>query len=189
MNKQELRQLYKSKRTGIQDRERLRMDDLQLLQFQQFDYASIQNLLSFWPMAKQAEPNTHLFSAYLRHMIPDLQISYPMIQTNQSEMTAIAVSEETLYHTNSWGITEPREGTVLHPESIDLIFVPMLVCDKKGYRVGYGKGYYDRYLAQCREDIVKIGFSYFDPIEEISDTDHFDVPLTYCITPRQTYEF
>lgn len=189
MNKQALRQLYKTKRTGIDDRERLRLDDLLLLQFQQFDYASVQVVLSYWPMARQAEPNTHLFSAYLRHMVPGLQMSYPLIQPSQPEMTAIAVSEETVYHTNSWGITEPKEGTVLTPENIDLVFVPMLVCDKNGYRVGYGKGYYDRYLAQCRENIVKIGFSYFDPIEEISDTGHFDVPLTYCITPRQTYEF
>ncbi len=189
MNKQELRQLYRTKRNGIEDRDRLRMDDLLLLQFQQLDYASIRTVLTYWPMAKQAEPNTHLFSGYLRHMIPDLQMAYPLIQTTGFDMSAIAVTEDTVYHTNTWGITEPKEGSVLPPENIDLVLVPMLVCDTQGYRVGYGKGYYDRYLAQCREDIVKIGFSYFDPIDEISDTGHFDVPLTYCITPRQTYEF
>jgi 5-formyltetrahydrofolate cyclo-ligase len=65
----------------------------------------------------------------------------------------------------------------------------MLICDTKGYRVGYGKGFYDRYLAHCRKDVVKIGFSYFDPVEKITDTDQFDVPLTYCITPQHIYEF
>jgi 5-formyltetrahydrofolate cyclo-ligase len=55
--------------------------------------------------------------------------------------------------------------------------------------VGYGKGCYDRFLALCRPDIIKIGFSYFEPINEISDTDKFDIPLNYCITPERIYEF
>ena len=104
-------------------------------------------------------------------------------------MTAVAIHEDTVYQTNQWGITEPKEGRVLEPQQIDLVFVPLLVCDKDGYRVGYGKGFYDRYLPNCREDIVKIGFSYFEPIEKITDTDQFDVPLTYCITPQHIYEF
>lgn len=189
MNKETLRQIYKTKRAALDPHQRLRMDDLLLLQFQQFDYSDIQTVLSYWPLPGQAEPNTHLFSGYLRHMLPNLVLAYPVVNTSTYEMTAIAINEHTIYQTNALGITEPKEGEVLQPAAIDLVLVPLLACDTKGYRVGYGKGYYDRYLSLCREDIVKIGLSYFDPIEEISDTGHFDVPLTYCITPQQTYEF
>lgn len=189
MNKQALRQLYKTKRTELPDRDRLRFDDLMLIQFQQFDFSGVQTVLSYWPIAGQAEPTTHIFSAYLRHMVPGLVLSYPVTETATGIMTALAIHEDTVYHTNTWGITEPKEGMVLDPQEIDLVLVPMLVCDQKGYRVGYGKGYYDRYLANCREDIVKIGLSYFEPIDQITDTGHFDVPLSYCITPQHCYEF
>ena len=104
-------------------------------------------------------------------------------------MTAHLIDEDTVYTVNNWGITEPPAIAPLQPTDIDLIFVPMLICDVQGYRVGYGKGFYDRYLPQCRTDAVTIGFSYFDPIPLITDTHEFDVPLNYCITPNEVYEF
>ena len=189
MNKQVLRALYKEKRVALDTKQRLVFDDLLLLQFQQFNYEAIQTVLSYWPISAMAEPNTHLFTGYLRHLVPGLLTAYPVANQQTNEFTALAVHENTIYQTNQWGITEPKEGAVVAPESIDLVLVPMLICDTSGYRVGYGKGFYDRYLAHCRKDIVKIGFSYFDPVEKINDTDQFDVPLTYCITPQRIYEF
>ena len=72
---------------------------------------------------------------------------------------------------------------------INMIFVPLLSFDKNGYRVGYGKGFYDRYLSQCRGDCLKIGFSYFEPLDAIDDTNEFDVPLNLCVTPTTVYVF
>lgn len=189
MIKNTLREEYLRKRKSIEPKERFRMDDLLLLQFQQFNYETVHTLFTFWPIENTAEPNTHLFTGYLRHMVPDLHIAYPVTNTLTHEMNAISIHEETIYRTNAWGITEPKEGSVIPPEQVDLVLVPMLVCDKNGFRVGYGKGFYDRYLSKCRKDIVKIGFSYFDPVEKITDTDQFDVPLSLCITPQHIYEF
>lgn len=189
MYKQELRELYKAKRKALSDKERLRLDDLILLRFQQFDYSDIQTLLSYWPVARMAEPNTLPFSGYLRHLIPGLRVAYPITNTVTNEMKAVAITEETIYHTSPLGLTEPKEGEELAGSEIDLVLVPMLACDMDGFRVGYGKGYYDRFLAKCRENIVKIGFSYFEPVHQITDRNQFDVPLTYCITPWQIYEF
>lgn len=189
MTKEALRKIYKAKRKELDGHDRLRMDDLMLIQFQQFDFSSIHTLLTYWPMHAQAEPNTHLFSGYLRHMVPGLRIAYPVADQEACTMTAHLIHEETVYKVNQWGIREPSATSPLPPSDIDLIFVPMLVCDVNGYRVGYGKGFYDRYLQQCRTDVVAIGFSYFDPIPLISDTHEFDVPLNYCITPNEVYEF
>jgi 5-formyltetrahydrofolate cyclo-ligase len=189
MTKETLREQYKSKRLHLDTRERLRFDDLMLLQFQQFDYGDIGTLLTYWPMPGMAEPNTHLYSGYLRHMIPGLTIAYPKSDKRLLTIQALAIDEDTVYHTNEWGITEPKQGVPVQPEQVDLVFVPMLACDRQGHRIGYGKGFYDRYLAGCRHDIVKIGFSYFEPVDRIIDTHQFDVPLTYCITPHETYEF
>lgn len=138
-------------------------------------------------MATMCEPNTHLFSGYLRHMIPGLTIAYPRI-TSREDMEAVIIHEDTVYDTNTWGITEPRGEQILPASAIDLVFAPLLVFDQKGYRLGYGKGYYDRFLSNCTDAAI-IGFSYFEPIREIADTHEFDLPLTIGITPDKLYEF
>ncbi len=189
MTKNQLRVLYKNKRNAISDTEKLKFDDLILIQFQQFDFSQIQTLFSYWPMESHSEPNVDLMVRYLRVLVSGIQIAYPVIDNSDYSMKAILTTEETDFKTNKWGMEEPIGETFIKPDQVDLIFVPLLAFDKKGYRVGFGKGYYDRYLANCSEETVKIGFSYFEPIEQISDTNQFDVPLNYCITPQFTYEF
>lgn len=189
MLKTNLRKIYKEKRLSISTKEKLRLDDLLLLQFQQFNFSKLQILLTYWPMAKANEPNTQLFTAYLRHTIPNLQIAYPVIDVATKTMQAILINEHTIYEANTYGIYEPKQGDVVNITDIDLVFAPLLICDKFGYRVGFGKGYYDKFLADCREDAIIIGFNYFDPIDKIEDTNQFDVPLNYCITSQKIYEF
>jgi 5-formyltetrahydrofolate cyclo-ligase len=67
--------------------------------------------------------------------------------------------------------------------------VPLVIVDSGGNRIGYGKGFYDRYLSSCRTETVKIGFSFFEPVGLIKDINQFDVPLNLCITPLRIYEF
>lgn len=189
MTKEQLRQVYRQKRQEIHAHRKLQLDDLLLIRFQQLAFEHISVLMTYWPMANQAEPNTHLFTGYLRHMIPGLHITYPVADFSASTMHATLINEDTVYHTNIYGITEPANGEPVDQELIDIVFVPMLICDEQGYRVGYGKGFYDRFLAGCREDVLKIGFSYFEPVKNIDDTQSFDVPLNYCITPETIYEF
>ncbi len=189
MTKRTLRQLYKSKRNEIADKDRLKWDDLMLIQFQKMDLSFIHTVLSYWPLENQVEPNTRLFTGYLRHMFPNIVLCYPVTDMATIQMKALVVNENTLYTKNALGIIEPDEGELMQPEKVDLVLVPLLAYDINGFRVGYGKGYYDRYLASCSENCLKIGFSYFDPIDQITDTDQFDVPLSSCITPYRTYEF
>ena len=189
MTKEQLRKIYKQKRLAITEKEQVKLDDLLLIQFQQLPLDDVLLLFSYLPIAEKAEPQTELFIQYLYFRIPGLQVAYPVSDLTGNSMQAILVHDDTVYHTNRLGITEPTEGEVADPELIDLVFVPLLVADRQGNRVGYGKGFYDRYLKQCREDAVKIGFSYFDPVDKIDDTQPFDVPLNYCITPERIYEF
>jgi 5-formyltetrahydrofolate cyclo-ligase len=189
MTKNELRNIYKQKRLGISSKEKLKLDDLLLLQLQTFNFDGIETLLTFWPLANMAEPNTHLYSGYLRHVVENLKIAYPVSNFITNTMSAKLIDEETVYTTNSYGITEPKAGQIINPIDIDLIFVPLLACDKQGFRVGYGKGFYDRFLNQCKDDVVLMGFSYFEPVDLITDTNEFDIPLNFCITPNDVYEF
>jgi len=189
MTKQELRKQFKTARQQFSARERLVMDDLMLIQFQRLAFEDWKTVMSYVPMEQKGEPNVSLFEAYLEHFIPHIQFAYPVSDLSANTITAHIVTEDTLFQKNEWGIEEPLNEPVLDPLAIDLVFVPMLVCDQKGYRVGYGKGFYDRFLPLCRPDTVKIGFSYFEPVTAITDTHEFDVPLNFCITPKDIYEF
>jgi 5-formyltetrahydrofolate cyclo-ligase len=189
MNKNELRALYKQKRAEIAPNEKLLLDDLLLIKFQQLYFSQVAVLLTYWPSAKHGEPNTHLFSGYLIHMIPGLETAYPVINNKTGTFDAVLSTEDTVYSTNTYGIKEPLFGEIIPPTSIDLVFVPLLICDKFGNRVGYGKGFYDKYLATCRDDVIKVGFNYFAPADKIDDTHLFDIPLNYLVTTDNIYEF
>ena len=189
MNKQQLRNIYKQKRIQLSTKEKFKLDDLLLLQLQKINVSKVQTLVSYWPMPHMNEPNTIPLTNYLRHMIPGLQIAYPLININDASMKAILINEETIYHSNQFGINEPVGKEEIYSMDIDLVFVPLLAFDVNGNRVGYGKGFYDKYLMNCNDEIIKIGFSYFEAEELIDDANEFDVPLSYCITPDCIYEF
>jgi len=190
MNKSELRKYYQQKRLSIPVSERSRLDDLLLIRFQQLDLPeNIQTVLSFWPIAERNEVNTFLLTDFMFFRIPELTLAYPVTDFTNNSMRAIAVDDDTDYIVNEYGIGEPQYGKEILPEEIDLVIVPLLAFDQAGYRLGYGKGIYDRYLAKCSAGSFLLGLSYFGPVPEITGKDEFDIPLTACITPDQTYEF
>jgi 5-formyltetrahydrofolate cyclo-ligase len=118
-----------------------------------------------------------------------MQLCYPKMDTKEPNMDAVACHADTIFEANAINILEPLETRIVDPQEIDLVLVPVLACDTNGNRVGYGKGYYDRYLSRCREDCIKVGISYFEPVDTIDDADGYDVPLNFCITPQQAYVF
>ena len=81
------------------------------------------------------------------------------------------------------------DGIKIPTSKIEVVFVPLLAFDKKGNRVGYGKGFYDRFLSECNPETIKIGLSFFEPEELIEDVFENDVKLDYCVTPDEVYQF
>ncbi len=82
------------------------------------------------------------------------------------------------------GIKEPI-GKEINPQEIDMIVVPAVAYDKQGYRIGYGKGYYDRFLPKIRNTSLKLGFAYdFQILEKIPHQPH-DYKVDVVITPTQ----
>ena len=74
----------------------------------------------------------------------------------------------------------------MHPSEVDVVLVPGLAFDEGGHRVGYGRGFYDRFLALCRPDCLKVGLSYFEPISQITDIHAGDIRLDLLITPERS---
>ncbi len=189
MDKKTARSIYRQKRMALAERDRIRMDDLILIQFQTLQLPVLEQMLSYQPMPLQHEPATDLCTRYLQFQHPALQVAYPRTNTQTWQMTAISTDEESEFGIGEYGLYEPVSGEIVDPESIDLVLVPLLIMDRKGFRVGFGKGCYDKFLSTCRPDCIKIGLSYFEPIEIINDRDEFDVPLDFGITPDQVYVF
>lgn len=147
-----------------------------------------------WLMSYKASAARHEISMpYLEDALTEytsgFQFCYPRTRIADLSMEAIADDAHVTWAPSAFGILEPTDGNVVPPEEISLILVPLLCFDMRGYRVGYGKGFYDRYLKRCSPDAVTIGFSWFGPVKAIEDIDANDVPLKYCITPDQLYVF
>jgi len=105
------------------------------------------------------------------------------------EMTHYLLTDSTKFQKNEYNIFEPVDGLEVPTSKIDVVFVPLLAYDVKGNRVGYGKGFYDNFLSKCREDVIKIGLSFFEPEEHIDDVSKTDIRLDYCVTPMTVYNF
>lgn len=189
MLKAEARKIYLDKRMALTDTERAKADDLLLIQFQQLSLPYLHYVLAYWPMEKNKEVNTHIMADYLAFRHPGATLAYPRTDFDNTAMEAIAVTDETEFVQNRYNIYEPLGGETISPDLIDLVLVPQLICDRAGFRAGYGKGFYDRFLSRCSSTCIKIGFSYFEPVDQLDDRHEFDIPLNYCVTPQRIYVF
>ena len=189
MLKSEARKIYRQKRAAITAREQRIWDDLPLIRFQQLSLPPLHTVFSYAAIESRKEIGTDAIVGYLEFSNPGLKIAYPIYDHLTAEMKAVWVNDNTFFAINPQGISEPEQGVLADPEDLDIILVPLLCFDSAGYRVGYGKGVYDKFLKKVRPDALKIGLSYFDPVPNIDDTSEFDVSLDYCITPQRIYEF
>ena len=105
------------------------------------------------------------------------------------DLLNIEISNNTNYSLNQLGIREPISSNQKDASLLEVIFVPLLIFDKLGHRVGYGGGYYDKFLGNIKDDVLKVGLSLFDPIDEIQDIEKHDISLDYIITPKRVYDF
>ena len=162
---------------------------IMLEHFQQLTFTKADYVLSYFPMTERKEIAPQYFEEAINDNHPDLQLCFPKTDFSTCQMEIIANDDEMQTAINGFGVTEPVQGNIIPKNSLDIIFVPLAAFDTKGYRVGYGKGFYDRFIPQCRPDVITVGLSFFEPVDEITDANEFDVPLKYCITPQQLYEF
>ncbi|HEX7367581.1 MAG TPA: 5-formyltetrahydrofolate cyclo-ligase [Pelobium sp.] len=184
------------RRQAIQQRETLTksefwvLNDCLLQQLVKFDWSKVSTLHLFLPIVEKKEIDTFEFIHFFKNQHPAIQLIVPRCNFKTREMAAIKFDPETtVLVKNKQQIPEPLYGAEINPKLIDAVIIPLLKFDKQGHRVGYGAGFYDRFLEKCRPDVLKIGVSLFDPIEIILDTHHQDIRLTHCITPNQVFTF
>jgi 5-formyltetrahydrofolate cyclo-ligase len=187
MNKKELREKYKGKR------QELTFDEIEELSL---DVANMTLKLPIWDktyfhlflsIEEQKEVNTECLLHLLSGKDKEIVISKSDFQTRK--MTHFLLTDNTKIKKNEHNIPEPVDGLEVPSSKIDVVFVPLLAFDKKGHRVGYGKGFYDQFLSECKNDVIKVGLSFFEPEEQIADVFESDVTLDFCVTPTAIFKF
>ncbi|MEO6905688.1 MAG: 5-formyltetrahydrofolate cyclo-ligase [Ginsengibacter sp.] len=189
MKKQELRDIFKEKRKTLSVTDIKKFNDLILINFQKLNLPFINCAHTYIASLKLGEPDTATIVKYLQFKNPLIKIVIPKIDIHSGKMVNYHFNKGVELITNTFGIEEPKEGNIISENEIDLVLIPLLAFDKRGYRVGFGKGYYDKFLCRCKPNVIKIGLSFFDPEEQISDISGFDIPLNFCITPKDTFSF
>ena len=105
------------------------------------------------------------------------------------ELAHYEIEYNSTYQINKYGIKEPIDLPLFDVKKIEIVLVPLLIFDKEGHRVGYGGGYYDKFLTNLKSNVIKIGLSLFDPVNKIQDIKKHDIKLDKVITPETIYEF
>lgn len=179
MTKSEARKYYRTLRKLFTKEEVNDLSEQIFEHIKQLDFSTDQTFHIFLPIEKNNEINTYPIINWLFQQ--QKEVILPLVVGDDMINCKVEKSFETVL--NSLQIPEPTQYSEIDSKAIDIIFIPMFVADKKGNRVGYGGGYYDKFLARCRPDSKKIGLTYFRPIEYIEDAYFGDFPLDFCITP------
>ncbi|MFA6276536.1 MAG: 5-formyltetrahydrofolate cyclo-ligase [Pedobacter sp.] len=186
MLKSILRKQALQKRKNLTEEEIASLNKRLLAQFKKLDLSTIKTLHIFLPIIHQKEPDTFLLIEWLQKNHPEIQIIVPKSEFDSSLMSHHHYIDKEDLINNHYHIPEPQQAKPFNGIP-DMVIVPLLAFDKNGYRVGYGKGFYDRFLQNISTQ--KIGLSFFDAVTEINDVHLNDIRLDKCITPNKIVEF
>lgn len=141
-------------------------------------FESAKNILAYAAVRCEADMDSlikHCFRTGRRVFLPVL--------TGKGVFEAREYTEGLSLVTNAYGIPEPVDGKSISPEELDFIVVPGVAFGRCFHRIGYGAGYYDRYLPKAA-NAFKAGAAYaFQVVERIKAGAH-DIPLDALVTER-----
>ena len=157
-----------------------------LAQFSTLNFSNIHSIHIFLPMVKHNEPNTFLWIDWLQKNHPKVVIVVPKANFATHTLSNFIYQGKADLKENQYQILEPQQAKPFLGMP-DMVIVPLLAFDEKGYRVGYGKGFYDRFLQNSKTQ--KIGLSFFEAAPQITDVHVNDVRLDHCITPTKIINF
>lgn len=185
MLKSDLRKIYLEKRKTLSKDEVLFFSETIFKNFtSQFQVSENQNVHVFLPIEKFNEINTRIFIEYF--WSKKINVFVPKIIGDKIISVKLELQTELIQ--NSWGIFEPK-STINEDIYFDFVITPLLYSDKKGNRIGYGKGFYDQFFKKINSGTKKIGVNFFSPNETIDDVLDSDVALDYLVTPIEVLSF
>lgn len=186
MLKAELRKKYMQKRKALSIDEAFLLSEKVFKNFiEYFKPSQNQKIHIFIPIEKLREVNTQIFVSYF--LSGKIRVFVPKIV--DTRLISVEIFADSKFELNNWGISEPVSDEDSGILDYDFIITPLLYCDSKGNRVGYGKGFYDGFFEKVSVETKKIGVNYFNPEENIDDVWENDIPLDYLVTPDAVLSF
>lgn len=187
MNKQVLRKKYKSLRQNLSENN---IEDLSLAIANQVLKLNIWDK-DFYHIFLTIEEQKEINTDYILNILAGKDKNIVISKSNFKDysMTHYLLTDNTKILKNKYNIPEPVDGIEIPSSQLEVVFIPLLAFDKTGHRIGYGKGFYDRFLANCKPETIKIGLSFFDVENEAFETSHDDIKLDYCVTPNRIRKF
>lgn len=187
MNKADIRKVYKEKRQALSPGDLSRRSE-KVINATLSSFPLAQKTVSlFLPIERKKEINT--YTLWEKLMAMDAHVAVPKVNANKQDLKHYLLTDHSQLELSSLGIPEPKSGKIIAAHKIDVVFVPLMAFDLKGNRVGYGGGFYDRFLKKCNSQCIFIGLSVFPPVSQISDVMGHDIPLHACVTPDEVFRF
>lgn len=186
MEKEKLRKEYLAKRKELTSQS-VKLDSLKITDIlsQNFKLEN-KTVHCFVPIAKNNEVDTWLM---IDRIMETGKVVISKSNFEENTMSHFYFEKDTELVKNNFDILEPVNAVSCEVKDIDVVLIPLLAFDEKGNRVGYGGGFYDRFIAELPEKTQLIGLSLFDPVTEIKDLNTFDKKMQVCITPEEIYYF
>lgn len=183
MQKAQLRKIYKQKRADLSLETINKLQENIYKQIFEIDVAEVSKVHLFLTLERFKEIDTRPIINYFRSKNKRIVVSKTDFANNI--LTHFYFEKDTEIRLSKFGVPEPINAKQVLEKEIDLVFVPLLISDERGFRVGYGKGFYDRFLANCKPNCKKIGLNFFKPIANIDDINEYDIPLDSVIYPKE----
>ncbi len=189
MIKSDLRSIYLNKREALSSTEKVEIDAALLKLVKKLPLQEVKVVHIFLPILAKNEIDTWPIIQHVWDTYPEITVVVPVSNFKLREMTSVVLTSETEIVVNKWGIPEPIKNQShyqeIPPQEIDLVLVPLLSVDNTGQRVGYGAGFYDRFLETTKPTVVTVGLSQFSILDEpISDVLPTDIAIQQVITPQ-----
>ena len=175
LNKQELRIWAKNerKKLDIEALSKLLAEKLQ----QTEEYKKSKNIMIFYPLENEIN---------LLSLLNDTSKSFYLPKIDGRNMLCCRFDKTTELCESCFHTKEP-ESPSENSSLLDLIIVPALAVDKNNYRLGYGKGFYDRFLS-AHSEITSAGLCYHSLLSECIPSEPHDISVDYIITEKGIIE-
>jgi len=102
--------------------------------------------------------------------------------TGLGQMEAVLIDDSSAFYIGKYGILEPVDGQTIEPTKIDLVLAPGLAFDRTGLRLGYGGGYFDRFLAHC--NAFRIGLCFAEQLRTDLSAKPWDIRMHALALPE-----